>query len=268
MHRYEIGVLITPEMAIEMINRGKTIQRSMKPNSIKAFVGFMQNNDWKYPNGQCLIFNSDGILCDGQNRLQAVIDSGISRRFDICYGIPQENVDTIDSGVSRTPKDLIVMKYKEIGLPIKYAAGSASALKYIVSWENGNIYGCGAGVVSMHVKSAESRHRNIFKSVKFIGTRNPWANKSVCIALHYLLSRDLSKKQKVDEFFNQFIDRTHLGKKDPAMILLNRLEPQTKNSKIAKRPQDHIAWILRTWEHHLSGNKITKFTIGDKLPQV
>jgi len=263
MHFYDVGVKVTPEMAKEFISQGITIQRTMKQNKISEFTRMMLDGKWRYPNGQVLIFNKDGIMCDGQNRCQAIINSNKSIKFDICRGIPVENCDSIDNCTARTHADLLTIKYKENGIDHKYAKYAAGAMRTIVSWERGNIYQCGAGINALDVYAAEHRHRDIVTSVKLLNKKGLLANKSVCIALHYLISRNESKKIGITNFFTSFLDGLNLERGNPVHTLREKCI-NVRNHNEAQRPHQQMAWILRCWYHYLEGKKL--FIIKVKNP--
>jgi len=265
MHNYENGVLVTPEMAAQWIEAGVEIQRTMKPAKVKEFSTLMSAGMWKYPNGQPIIFNEDGVMCDGQNRCQAIVNTGLPQRFDIVRGIPRDNMIGIDNCTARSHSDLYVMTYKRYNIPIKHAKAASAAMRFVVSYEKGNIYKCGVGVSPVETQEAEERHRGIIESVKMLNKHNLLANKSACISMHYLLRQNPIKREKVDEFFQKFLDGTGLEKGCPILALRNRCI-RDRDMQKAQRPHVHIAWIMRCFTKFFNGEKLYNIVVYKGAP--
>ena len=60
----------------------------------------MGRSDW-YLTGDCLKFDADGVLRDGQNRLRSSVTSGVPFLTHVVFAIPPEAFDVLDSGTVR-----------------------------------------------------------------------------------------------------------------------------------------------------------------------
>lgn len=94
---------ITPEMAARMLDRN-TKNRRKKKAATKKYQDDIENGRWKL-NHQAIAFDNKGILSDGQNRLQAVIDSKKSVNSLVVFGVPEDSRVSIDTGVTRSSLD-------------------------------------------------------------------------------------------------------------------------------------------------------------------
>jgi len=93
-------VLITPELALGWLKRnGKN--RTFSRETAKTLAAEMSNGYWKV-NGESIIFDTDGVLIDGQHRLQGVVNSGHEYRAPVITGIQAAVRPTVDTGKKRS----------------------------------------------------------------------------------------------------------------------------------------------------------------------
>jgi hypothetical protein len=69
-------------------------------------VTALKAGDWRV-NGDTIKFDEDGLLIDGQHRLQAIITSGLPVQTYVIRGLPRGSFDTLDIGKPRTPADTL-----------------------------------------------------------------------------------------------------------------------------------------------------------------
>lgn len=79
--------------------------RKRKDNAINRYSADMERKFWRLTH-EGIAFGIDGILKDGQNRLFAVIQSGVTCRMLVCLGLDTEAQAVIDQGVKRTTGDV------------------------------------------------------------------------------------------------------------------------------------------------------------------
>lgn len=96
---------------IDSIIADKMIQlnlknRPRKDENIKIFTRAMEKGEWR-TSPDMITFDSEGILTNGQNRLEAIIASGTVQRFAVALNI--EAFADMDTGAKRSAYDLICM---------------------------------------------------------------------------------------------------------------------------------------------------------------
>lgn len=86
---------ITPEMAQTLLDANAANQRKVKKIKVAKFAEEMLNGIWLY-NGESVIVTETGKLIDGQHRLLAVIESGVTIEVALITDVPdeQDGVDT------------------------------------------------------------------------------------------------------------------------------------------------------------------------------
>lgn len=95
---------ITPKIAAEYLLRNLLNNRNLRPTYVSALASAMARGEWQQ-NHQGIAFNSKGQLVDGQHRLSAIIQSGISVYMLVTRGLGMEAFPTLDMGAKRTMAD-------------------------------------------------------------------------------------------------------------------------------------------------------------------
>lgn len=95
---------ITPDMAAYYLTHN-TCNRKKKEGRIRQYARDMRLGQWTVDVG-AIAFYDNGILADGQNRMQAVVDSGTAQDFLVVRGLAPEDGANIDSHTPRTAVDI------------------------------------------------------------------------------------------------------------------------------------------------------------------
>lgn len=72
---------ITPEVAGDMLANNYENNRRINPRAVRAIAADMRDGRFVSQNGQTIIVTKSGKLIDGQHRLSAIRDSGVSLTF-------------------------------------------------------------------------------------------------------------------------------------------------------------------------------------------
>lgn len=101
------NILVTPETASYWLETANTKNRTFKPLAITQYANDMKAGNWTPTR---IIFYYDGVLCDGQNRLAAVVKSNTPVLFDILVGASYDEGVNVDMGVKRKQRDSLKMQ--------------------------------------------------------------------------------------------------------------------------------------------------------------
>lgn len=101
---------ITPEMAEDMLQRN-TNNRKKKTGRIKGYSHDMMKKLWK-ENGAPIIFDDEGVLRDGQHRLEAIAETGITACNTLIVTVPKSQATCYDIGCTRTLRDISILEGK------------------------------------------------------------------------------------------------------------------------------------------------------------
>ena len=98
-------VTITPDLAKKWLENN-TANRAFRKGILKKYEEELQAGRWQL-NGEAIKFAVDGTLLDGQHRLQACVNSGVSFSSYVVRNLPKEVFETLDNGAVRKSADLL-----------------------------------------------------------------------------------------------------------------------------------------------------------------
>lgn len=96
---------VTPEIASQLLD-DMGGNRRLSDDRVEAYARDMSEGRW-IPLASMIVIDEDGLLLDGQHRLAAVLQSGLSQMFIIRRGAPPSSISVIDSGRGRTAADTL-----------------------------------------------------------------------------------------------------------------------------------------------------------------
>lgn len=108
---FTVATLVTPRMAEALLARNggnRPVIWTGPVRSVAAYAAAMSRGEWVL-NGEPIIISSTGELNDGQHRLHAIIQSGVSVQLLLTFGVERETRHTVDQGVARTPGHVLAM---------------------------------------------------------------------------------------------------------------------------------------------------------------
>lgn len=98
--------IVTPEQAQEWRD-GAAKNRRIHPGKVKEYENdILSGHFTETPQG--ISFNRDGVLLDGNHRLQAIINTGIPTLLTIAHDVPDDAV--FDRGIVRTTGESLYMR--------------------------------------------------------------------------------------------------------------------------------------------------------------
>lgn len=96
---------ITPAIAAQYLKKN-TNNRNLRDSFVYYLANEMIAGRWQITN-QGIAFFADGQLADGQHRLQAVVQSGITIKVMVTRGLPLDAMSAIDVGAKRSVADFL-----------------------------------------------------------------------------------------------------------------------------------------------------------------
>jgi hypothetical protein len=96
--------LITPERAAMILKDYNSLNRPMKPVLFHNYAKDMADGRFMRTH-QGIGFDVDGILTDGQNRLQGIANSGVPQWMMVTYGLEPDTRGVVDAGGMRNLTD-------------------------------------------------------------------------------------------------------------------------------------------------------------------
>ncbi|MGV3714357.1 hypothetical protein [Pseudolysinimonas sp.] len=98
-------VEVTPDTAAKWL--GQNIgNRNLRRQKVLQYARDMREGNWQL-SGQAIQFDWDGRLIDGQHRLEAVIESGVTVQALVVKGLDPHAREVIDTGAKRSASDAL-----------------------------------------------------------------------------------------------------------------------------------------------------------------
>lgn len=211
---------VTPEMAAEMLEYNDR-NRPATASKLREYTEAMSAGLWGYT--RTPIQFSDERLIDGQKRLMAVVKSGITARFDIAFGAPDDSFDLIDIGEKRTAGHIFAIH----GVPNWTLAAAATGI--VVNYEAGTTQS-GVTANSYGRRSSKALYNeyqarpDLPRSIPFgrlFATNAGIAPPALMTALHYICAKH--NRAQADEFFTKLATGENINRKDAVFYLRKRL---------------------------------------------
>lgn len=236
-------VTVTPEIAREWLD-SNIHNRPVRETTIRRYVEAMKAGQWEL-NGETIKFSSQGVLLDGQHRLRAVVQSGVTIQSYVIHDLPPAVFDTIDTGANRSISDLLALQ----GESNNVVLGPALRLLYIQD-ELGSVRemsGKMARVVTNRdLLETLERHPNLIHSISFVGgvtAIKKLLSIPVAAYCHYMFTK--LQPHHADSFFIKLARASDLEEDNPILILRMRLEGMSKASTGDRL--EAIAITIKAW---------------------
>lgn len=108
---------VTPAKA-QMLLTGNVNNRKVRPHWVKELSRRMLSGDW-HQTHQGILLANDGTLLDGQHRLMAIAETGVSITMPVFYTQDKESFKVLDQGQKRSINDVTGHSVKVVG-PVKF----------------------------------------------------------------------------------------------------------------------------------------------------
>lgn len=256
---------ITPEIASKMLARN-TRNRGIKRLNLEKLERALRNGDWMQ-NGEAIKVAVGGDLLDGQHRLTAVVNTGVTMRTIVITGLTAASQDTMDTGRPRALHDVLAIRGESNSLNL-----AAQVRKLYVASEFGLAAACNNSLPAITIKEC----------VDFLDL-NPWVRDvlgpadRVAKANHLpsslagVLIVALSEidQDDADHFFGRLVDGIGLADGDPIYVLRRTLENLTAGKSRTVPQKFAAAVVIKAWNKYRDGESIglLKYRPGGANPE-
>lgn len=245
-------VMMTPELATAYLAMN-TSNRPLNKNHVRFLAREMKQGRWK-ENGDTICFNGS-CLIDGQHRLHAIVEAGLSVRTILVQGLGDDVFGTKDFGKKRSAADVLAVRGEK-----NYSLLAASSV-FVERYMTGQMDSAKRTYSPLEVEDLVNKFGDdLRESVSFcskLGTKRLIAN-SVMAGTHYIFTR--FDKELADAFWNAVIGGSGLDERSPVFVLRERLMANSMSKSKAK-PEYLAALCIRAWNHMRDGTivKCLKF---------
>lgn len=241
-------IKITPAAA-EAYLASNTRNRRIVPNVVAGYARDMAAGAWA-PNGEAIKIAADGTILDGQHRLQAIAQAGITVEMLVITGLDPETQKTMDGGRKRTLSD-------NLGIDgVHNSAVVASITLRGWLWDSGDTR------LSRTVRPTQAEQRAWLEQnpgairAAEVASRTysgfPAATQSISGIAHVLFSRiDVDVTAR---FFAGLETGGGLEEGHPMLLLRGRLVRDYMN-KVKEPDGVKLALYIKTWNSMRNGEK-------------
>lgn len=237
--------------------------RQFKKGSGEEMRNSLVTGQWEL-NGETVIVSIEGLLNDGQNRLKAVVDTGVPITTFVSWGVKRDTRRTLDIGSTRLPADFITMEGGTDG------SLAAAVAKWLLMYERG-VYIDNRCNTNMPTKPEVTafwiqNKDEIYASLSFV--RRVSAKDLgglTALAVSYIIAERYNTSV-AQIFFDLICDGAgqQWATGTPAFVVRNRLL-QISN----KRPSEKIELILRGFRMFVEGKqRVGSIPILGRFPEV
>jgi hypothetical protein len=99
---------VTPEIA-DWLLKLNTDNRPLSRREVNRFAKILKTGDWQIT-GETIIVAREGILNEGQHRLHAIKESGVSAPCDVRFGVPRSAFHATGTGRKRSVGDVLAIE--------------------------------------------------------------------------------------------------------------------------------------------------------------
>lgn len=250
---------VTPQLA-EIILQNNPDNRSIRASKFMQLVSDMRNGRWTM-NGEPVIIAKTGELNDGQHRLKAVVEAGVSVPILFVFGVERDTRTTVDQGANRSASDYLGMT------GVVNASVTAAIARMLISYERANRTMLGS---TNRVTAAEVLER--VKTDITIGASAVYANRYARLMHHIcagsvigfchniLLSKNVTEGLA---FMEQLCRGEGLTREDPAFRAREKLINIGKSSTATK-----VEIILRAWNAYRQKRTMATIPVHGRLPEL
>lgn len=234
---------ITPALAREYLGKLYTRQRRRYAQDVQKWAGEMLADRWKV-SADCVTFDVNDELINGQNRLAAIVESDTTHTFIVLRGAPTDIYEISDQVRVRSTATILGSRDE------KNVTCLAGALNLIARWSRHGSTGRRSGISTQHLLALLDEHPTLRESVPVAVRTNKLYkySPSNIAAMRYLFG--LVDKDSADLFFDQ-LERQTAPEGSPVWHLQRVL---TKRMSTGKKHDDfyYLALIIQAWNAHVT----------------
>jgi hypothetical protein len=236
-------IKITPLLAKEILQRN-TGNRKIDWPWVRQLAREMTLGRWE-TNGVTVSWNDEKLI-DGQHRLLAVVESGVTVEMLVVEGLPSDVFDTIDIGKRRTAADTLSVRGET------QCKNLAAALIVVDRYMTGRV-GKQVRYTNTEIEELLNKYPEVRRSVRACSETKKLVAKSVLTGCHYLFAK--KDDASADQFVHQLISGSGIIEGDPVYVLRERIL-QNSLAK-AKLSGDYLmAIIIKAWNHKRAGRSV------------
>lgn len=253
-------IFVTPEMAQRWLPLNKR-NRNLRVRAISMYAADMRAGNWQIT-GEAIKFDRNGLVLDGQHRLLAIIESGMTVPMFVIRGLDPAAQDVMDTGLKRTASDALSLNGFKHSSAL--AASSRLAINYEAGYLKTAVTSFFPAVTNAQVIEYVTKNPDVEYAVAHTnGMRSTVKANQSSLAFSFLLINRIDGEQ-AHQFFADLHELRTAGAGDPRHTLLRRFA-------LAKDRGEHLGpvteshYIFRAWNAMRSGESLQVLKTGNSF---
>lgn len=250
-----VVVEITPKVAQFALSATNQNNRPISPSKVITYSKDMQTKNWSLT-GETIKFGDDGLLKDGQHRLEACVRANTPFKTHACFGIDPDTFQHIDVGKKRDGSDTLAM----MGVP-NYKRAS-TIIKMIIAYESGMADSPKSGVSNDWLKSkylTEIDHDLLQESINVankVYKTTKWQT-GVVGAFFYVACQH-GQKEQITAFFEDMCKGIGSKPRSPIPYMLENVNRMRMDRAYQLRALQYGVMLSRAYNNYKTGKSSTK----------
>jgi hypothetical protein len=255
---------IGPDKAFKYL---ETMIRNRRINQIRvdSIERDIRANNW-VPDMEPIRFNDEGELIDGQHRLWAVIQSGMTVRAYVVRGFPDDVIAVIDSGKSRTIADNIGI-FTDLGYTC--TVGSLARIIWAENTSGSPVAQPNRRATNQELLEVVDSHPGLAEAAARTQCKNLPCSQTL-IAYVYYKARHRNR-ELAEEWVDKMCRGLVLKASDPVYTIREFLLSHRKPGRSKRLPRIVVlALLIKSWNAMREGKAIrtARFTSKESLPKI
>lgn len=243
---------VTPAMASFILEMYNKENRPISKSKVDELTRAMREGRWKLTH-QGMGFSRSGLLHDGQHRLKAIVQSGVTVPILFVFGEEDDAFDVLDIMRLRTAADILSMAgYKE---PFTVSA----AVRLILAIQDERAFTSAARYYPNDVVLAAAATLPGLDEIALLGRkigRKLKTTRSSMVAALYLIKTQTEFPDRFDEFTAALYEGVNLPALSPIILLRDVLQRNVvapKGQRGMPRAAAEASAIIKAWNLWIRG---------------
>lgn len=248
---------VSPVIAAALLERN-TRNRKMRGQDVKEWSGEMEGGRWRITH-QGIAIARDGMILDGQHRLESIVESGVTVRMPVAVGLDPEVFSVIDTGRRRNSADAMFMVGESNAFLL--AAITRLAMQYETGYLNRQIGGRGNKIHSDVLLAYRDGKEDALRAATKVGLNSRSGglpvNKTAVGAAYLLIHAKCGNDDLINEFFEGVRHGIQLDGNDARFLLRRNI----LNDVAKPRSRKHLGLLLKAWKLYALGEPLKPRTL-------
>lgn len=240
---------VTPDMAGQWLAKN-TGNRKLRAGGVAVYAAEIRAGRWHVVHTG-IAFDTTGKLVDGQHRLFAIMETGISIPMCVTFGVPVGSMDAVDRGLSRSIPDIL-----RLGHGLENSARIAALVNVIAPLVEGYDLKMTPGVAMDVWRQWKP---NLEWALQLPATGTLW--KAPIVAAFVVARR--TDRDMVDSFVDRYRDGVDLFEGMAAHYIRRQFLEAKRDAKFRNGPK-LSRWVLAVLLRHVSGARVRAISDDDQ----